>query len=105
MLRERTKAGLEAARENGRISGRQPKVSPQQQAGIARMVSTGEKAAVDAARLFKIHPPRDSFIYLAAMKRRAAVSPLAHVAIAPAIRAHTAQPVGGPVERSAPAQR
>ena len=31
MLRERTKAGLAAAREEGRIGGRPPKLSPQQQ--------------------------------------------------------------------------
>jgi len=56
MLRERTKAGLEAARQDGRIGGRRPKLSPQQQAEITRMVSRGEKTAADAARLFKIHP-------------------------------------------------
>ena len=56
MLRERTKAGLESARQNGRIGGRRPKLSPEQQGEIARMVSRGEKTAADAARLFKIHP-------------------------------------------------
>ena len=34
MLKERTKAGLDAAREEGRIGGRRPKLSPQQQAEI-----------------------------------------------------------------------
>ena len=56
MLRERTKAGLEAAREDGRIGGRRPKLSPQQQAEIRKMVTRGDKTAADAARLFKIHP-------------------------------------------------
>jgi DNA invertase Pin-like site-specific DNA recombinase len=56
MLRERTKAGLESARKNGRIGGRRPKLSPQQQGEITRMISRGEKTAADAARLFKIHP-------------------------------------------------
>jgi DNA invertase Pin-like site-specific DNA recombinase len=56
MLRERTKAGLESARQSGRIGGRRPKLSPQQRAEITRMVSRGEKTAADAARLFKIHP-------------------------------------------------
>src|SRR6185436_1787408 len=32
MLRERTKAGLDSARRDGRIGGRPPKLSPQQQA-------------------------------------------------------------------------
>ena len=56
MLRERTKAGLDAAREEGRIGGRRPKLTPQQQAEIRKMVSKGDKTAADAARLFKIHP-------------------------------------------------
>src|ERR1017187_10361092 len=56
MLRERTKAGLESARREGRIGGRRPKLSPQQQAEIRRMVSTGDKTAADASRLFRIHP-------------------------------------------------
>src|ERR1051326_2469737 len=56
MLRERTKAGLDSARREGRIGGRRPKLSPQQQAEIRKMVSKGHKTAADAARLFRIHP-------------------------------------------------
>src|SRR5437762_1233004 len=56
MLRERTKAGLDAARQEGRIGGRRPKLSPQQQTEIRKMVSKGHKTAADAARLFRIHP-------------------------------------------------
>ena len=56
MLKERTKIGLDAAREDGRIGGRRPKLSLQQQAEIRKMVSKGNKTAADAARLFKIHP-------------------------------------------------
>ena len=56
MLKERTKAGLDAARQEGRIGGRRPKLSPQQQAEIRKMVSKGRKTAADAARLFKVHP-------------------------------------------------
>jgi DNA invertase Pin-like site-specific DNA recombinase len=56
MLRERTKAGLDSARQEGRIGGRRPKLSPQQQAEIRKMVSKGHKTAADAARLFRIHP-------------------------------------------------
>ena len=56
MLRERTKAGLDAARKEGRIGGRRPKFSPQQQSEIRKMVSEGDKTAADAARLFKVHP-------------------------------------------------
>jgi len=56
MLRERTKAGLEAARGEGRIGGRRPKLSSKQQAEIVRMVSREERTAADAARLFQVHP-------------------------------------------------
>ena len=56
MLRERTKAGLESARSEGRIGGRRPKLRPQQQQEIVRMVTTGKKTAADAARLFNVHP-------------------------------------------------
>src|SRR5437899_4592848 len=56
MLKERTKVGLDAARQEGRIGGRRPKLSPQQQAEIRKMVSKGRKTAADAARLFKVHP-------------------------------------------------
>ena len=41
MLRERMKAGLEAARRDGRIGGRRPKLTVQQQAEIAWMVTAG----------------------------------------------------------------
>ncbi len=45
MLRERTKAGLDSARQEGRIGGRRPKLSLQQQAEIRKMVSKGDKTA------------------------------------------------------------
>src|SRR5467141_1066649 len=47
MLKERTKAGLDAARQDGRIGVRRPKLSPQHQAGIKKMVSKGGKTAAD----------------------------------------------------------
>src|ERR1700731_1599591 len=56
MLRERTKAGLDNARRQGRIGGRRPKLRPNQQEEIVAMVSTGTKTAADAARLFAVHP-------------------------------------------------
>src|SRR5205809_6099308 len=56
MLRERTKAGLDSARREGRIGGRRPKLSSQQQIEIRKMVTKGNKTAADAARLFKVHP-------------------------------------------------
>ena len=56
MLRERTKAGLDSARREGRIGGRPPKLTPQQQSEIRKMVSKGRKTAAEVARLFKVHP-------------------------------------------------
>jgi DNA invertase Pin-like site-specific DNA recombinase len=56
MLRERTKAGLDAARMRGRVGGRRPKLKPHQQDEIIAMVSKGTKTAADAARLFNVHP-------------------------------------------------
>jgi len=56
MLRERTRVGLEAAREEGRIGGRRPKLLPQQQTEIVKMITKGKKTAAEAARLFNVHP-------------------------------------------------
>ena len=56
MLRERTRAGLLAARAEGRLGGRRPKLSPGQRTEIVRMVNSGEKTAAAAARLFGVHP-------------------------------------------------
>jgi DNA invertase Pin-like site-specific DNA recombinase len=66
MLRERTKAGLDAARREGRIGGRRPKLSPRQRAEIIRMVSRGSRTAADAARLFGVHPATISRLLLQA---------------------------------------
>lgn len=56
MLRERTQRGLDAARQQGRIGGRRPKLNPHQQKEIVDLVRSGRKTAADAARLFEVHP-------------------------------------------------
>jgi DNA invertase Pin-like site-specific DNA recombinase len=56
MLRERTKNGLEAARKEGRVGGRRPKLTMQQQDEIVAMVTSNQKTGADAARLFRVHP-------------------------------------------------
>ena len=56
MLRERTKQGLDNARQAGRVGGRRPKLTTAQQQQIIEMVSSGQKTAADAARLFRVHP-------------------------------------------------
>jgi DNA invertase Pin-like site-specific DNA recombinase len=56
MLRERTQNGLNAARKEGRVGGRRPKLKPHQEQEIVRLVSSAQKTAADAARLFSVHP-------------------------------------------------
>ena len=56
MLRERTKIGLDTARQEGRVGGRRPKLTSKQQKEIVTMVNRGERTAAEAARLFNVHP-------------------------------------------------
>ena len=56
MLRERTQNGLDAARKQGRVGGRRPKLKKHQQEEIVNLVNSGQKNAADAARLFNVHP-------------------------------------------------
>ncbi len=56
MIRQRTRAGLERARREGRVGGRRPKLSARQRREVVEMVSSGKKTAADAARLFQVHP-------------------------------------------------
>jgi DNA invertase Pin-like site-specific DNA recombinase len=56
MIRERTKAGLDAARQQGRIGGRRPKLTPHQQQEIVDMVTSERRSSSEAARLFNVHP-------------------------------------------------
>jgi DNA invertase Pin-like site-specific DNA recombinase len=56
MLRERTCNGLNAARKEGRVGGRRPKLKAHQEKEIQHLVASGQKTAADAARLFNVHP-------------------------------------------------
>jgi DNA invertase Pin-like site-specific DNA recombinase len=56
MIRERTKAGLDAARRQGRVGGRRPKLTLHQQQEIVEMVTSERKSGSEAARLFNVHP-------------------------------------------------
>ena len=56
MVHERTKAGIEAARKEGRVGGRRPKLTPEQQKDIYENVQSGRKKAADMARLYKVDP-------------------------------------------------
>lgn len=55
MVRERTRLGLQAARERGHIGGRQPKLTKHQRSEAIKMVSTGDKSAAEVARLFRVN--------------------------------------------------
>ena len=67
MVRERTRMGLKAARERGRIGGRRPKLKPNQRAEVIKMVNDGAKSAAEAARLFNVH--RSTISRLLGMER------------------------------------
>jgi DNA invertase Pin-like site-specific DNA recombinase len=54
MIRERTKAGLEAARAEGRVGGRKPKLRENQRKDIAENVISGRKTGAQMARLYDI---------------------------------------------------
>jgi DNA invertase Pin-like site-specific DNA recombinase len=56
MIRERTQAGLTAARAQGRIGGRRPKLPMLQRTEMVAMGTAGRKTAAEAARLFGVHP-------------------------------------------------
>ena len=56
MIRERTRAGLLAARAQGRIGGRELKLKPHQQDEAIRIVMKSVKTAADVTRLFGVHP-------------------------------------------------
>lgn len=56
MIKERTKAGIEAARLKGRHLGRPSKLTREQQNDIIDNVLSERKTASDMARLYKIHP-------------------------------------------------
>ena len=62
MIRERTSAGLAAARADGRIGGRRKKLNDVKRREIAESVITGRKSAADMARLYNISQPTVSRI-------------------------------------------
>ena len=65
MIRERTSAGLAAARAEGRIGGRRPKLDVTKRREIAESVISGRKTGAEMARLFGISQPTVSRIVAA----------------------------------------
>lgn len=72
MIRERTSAGLAAARAEGRIGGRRPKLDIARRREIAESVISGRKTGAEMARLFGISQPTVSRIVA---RHRTAVAP------------------------------
>lgn len=54
MVKERTKAGLDAARAEGRVGGQKPKLRPDQKKDVVDNVMTGRKSGADMARLYNV---------------------------------------------------
>jgi DNA invertase Pin-like site-specific DNA recombinase len=72
MIRERTRAGLMAARARGQLLGRPPKLTKQQRAEIVNMVVAGRHTGADAARLFRVSPTTVSRVVTPARQEGAA---------------------------------
>ncbi len=62
MIRERTSAGLAAARAEGRVGGRRKKLDAGKRKEIAESVIAGRKSAAEMARLYNISQPTVSRI-------------------------------------------
>ncbi|KAA5607958.1 recombinase family protein [Rhodovastum atsumiense] len=62
MIRERTSAGLAAARAEGRVGGRRPKLNAAKRREIAESVITGRKSGAEMARLYGVSQPTVSRI-------------------------------------------
>ncbi len=56
MVRERTRAGLDAARAEGRVGGRRPKLTPARRADVVANVAAGRHTAARMARLYDVSP-------------------------------------------------
>jgi len=62
MIRERTSAGIAAARAEGRVGGRRKKLDAAKRREIAESVITGRKSGADMARLYNVSQPTVSRI-------------------------------------------
>jgi len=62
MIRERTSAGIAAARAEGRVGGRRKKLDAAKRCEIAESVITGRKSGAEMARLYNISQPTVSRI-------------------------------------------
>src|ERR1700682_5385207 len=84
MIRERTSAGLAAARAEGRVGGRRKKLDSGKRREIAESVISGRKAAADMARLYNVSQPTVSRIV--AQHRRSGPEPGRESEAGPSVR-------------------
>jgi DNA invertase Pin-like site-specific DNA recombinase len=75
MIRERTSAGLAAARAEGRVGGRRPKLNEAKRHEIAENVITGRKSGAEMARLYGVSQSTMSRI-VARHRRAGELSPV-----------------------------
>jgi DNA invertase Pin-like site-specific DNA recombinase len=54
LLRLRTREGMAVARAKGKLRGKQPKLTPRQQAELTRMHATGEYTIADLMEVFSV---------------------------------------------------
>ena len=54
LLRLRTREGMAVARAKGKLKGKQPKLTPRQQAELTRMHATGEYTITDLMEVFSV---------------------------------------------------
>ncbi|MGF1804292.1 recombinase family protein [Aliivibrio sifiae] len=57
LIRLRTREGMSIARANGKLKGKQPKLSGKQQKELCRMHNTGKYTISDLAELFSVSRP------------------------------------------------
>jgi DNA invertase Pin-like site-specific DNA recombinase len=57
LLRMRTREGMAVARAKGKLRGRQPKLSPAQQAHLIKLHASGEHSIAELAELFSVSRP------------------------------------------------
>jgi len=57
LLRMRARDGMAVARAKGKLRGKQPKLSPKQQAELWRMHASGDYSITDLTELFSVSRP------------------------------------------------
>lgn len=70
MICERTRAGLAAARSEGRVGGRRPKLRADQRRDIAENILSGRRTGAQMARLYGVSPATVSRIVNASQTKQ-----------------------------------